>query len=236
MKQLRLYCPFHGRKWPLIAAVVAAIAAWAFGIYHNWPEELTRAALLFAPAAVLICSYLFFRRLSPAERELVAHAEFPNWVPATEQVLRRVKDQKQQMGRGVRNLLIYLGIFAVSAALPGRHGEPSFALFAVFLLTGAAVYIADMLLRNRWQSADTSAVMTKVPIDHMYDIVTRYSRRSWRWYLQDADFMERTDSYAVFYQPDGRYVLPVGAGAGYCKSFIIVQYNGMLTWIPYLEP
>ena len=233
MKQLKFYCPFHGRIWPLIAALVAAVAAWGFTLSHDWPEEIVRASLLFAPLIVLVCSYLFIQRLSPAERELVAKAEYPNWYPVTETVLRQVREQKRFMSEDMMRLLGTLGIFALASLLPGKRSEPNLGLSALFLLIGAIVYIANTLLRNKWQSVDQSAVMAKVPIDHMFDTVHYYGRRRWRWYFNfDTSLFERTTSYVVFYQPDGRYVLRAGAGSGNANTLIIVQYNGMLTWIP----
>ena len=236
MKRLKLYCPFHGKYWPLIAALFSLIAVWCSTLKKEWPQEIINALLLFVPLGVLIVCYIIIQRPSAAERDLIAGAEYPCWVPADEKVLRAVKDQKQQLSPGIVRVLLYIGVFALASVLPGGHdSEPSFGLAAFFALLAGIILAADMLLRSRWQSADQSAVMTKVPIDHMFDIVHRYGRRQWEWQF-NIERPERTTSYAVFYQPDGRYVLPVNEGAGYAKSLIIVQYNGMLAWVPCAEP
>lgn len=231
---LKYRCPFHGKKWPLIAAIAAAVAAGGIAASNGWPDEVFRGLLLLAPFTALAVCYVIIQRPSAAERELITKAEFPDWVPVTADVLRCVKEQKQHIGQGTISILCYLGLFALASLLPARSSMPNAAGAAVFGFLGAAVYIADTLLRHRWQSADQSAVMAKVPIDHMFDIVHRYGRRKWELFY-NIERPERTASYAVIYQPDGRYVLPVNEDAGYAKSLIIVQFNGMLTWLPCRE-
>lgn len=233
MKRLKLYCPFHGKYWPLIAAAIAALAAWSHASSHDWPETGVRAVLFLAPLAVLAVCYFIIQRPSAAERELIADADYPLWVPADENILRAVIEQKQHFSSGMTHVLLYLGVFAFAAVLPGRRGgEPNFTAAAVFALIAGAVAIVDTLLRSRWQSADQSALMAVVPIDHMFDVLhTSRGSNINPW----IDRREWYTSYLVFYLPDGRYVLPAYSNAGYAKVVVIVKYNGMLTWIPCAE-
>ena len=234
MKLLKFSCPFHGKYWPLIAALFAEVAAWGSTRNKEWPDELIHAVLLFAPLAVLVIAYLVIQRLSPAERELVAGTEYATWEPVTEDVIRKVREQKLHISKGVVSLLGYLGLFALAFLLPAQSGEPSFGLSAFCLLIGAVVFIADTLLRSKWQSVGINAVMAKVPIDHMFDII-RPVNRKWELYYGINDGPERITNYIVFYQPDGRYVVRAGDGSGNANTLIIVKYNGMLTWIPTYE-
>ncbi len=227
MKRLRFYSPFHGHYWPLIAAVISAIAAGAVAVSNEWPAAVVYLLLLSVPIVVLAVSYIIIQMPSRAEREMIANAAYPLWVQADEKILRAVKDQKQQLSPGVIRVLIALGLLAVSSLVPKYSSEPEFGAAIVFAMTGMFVLGADMLLRHKWQSADQSALMTVIPIDHRFDI--KHSRRfgnigseRWEWFRH----------YLVFYLPDGRYVLPAGANAGYAEVLIIVQYNGMYAWIP----
>ena len=194
MRLLRFHCPFHGKSWPLIAALFSLIAVWGSTLQKEWPQELINALLLFGPLAVLIVCYVIIQMPSAAERDLIAAAEYPQWVPVNESTLRAVKEQKQHFSHGIVQVLLCIGAFALVTVLPGRRGgEPSFGAAAFLVVLGGIILAADMLLRSRWQSADLSAVMTKVPIDHMFDIVHRYGRRQWEWQF-NIERPERTTS------------------------------------------
>ncbi|MBP0970437.1 MAG: hypothetical protein IKX57_06050 [Oscillospiraceae bacterium] len=230
MKRLKYKCLFNGRSWPLIASVFAAIAGWGFSVMHGWPGEITRLLLLAAPLAVLAVSYLIIQIPTRKERALIANSNYPLWVPADPRVIRCVRDEKEHFSNDMIRALYCIGAVAVACLVPVKSSVPNFGAAIVFAFLGGCVLAADIWLRSRWKSIDQSAVMTIIPIDHMYDIVQTRDKA-----LRGTEYRKSLRKYAVFYLPDGRYVLPLGQNAGYVKGLYIVQYNGMLTYIPAYE-
>lgn len=220
MKRLKFSCPFGGKSYPAIAAVLAGIAAAILCSYNlGLPTDSVFAAAVIAVLLALgICFYLE-HRLTEAELQAIENSQLPLWQPVNEDIIERVRDLKRLCS--VEGLVAggsFLLLSVISWPTAAAAGEKPIA-GKIFLLFGLGILGVDFFCSFLWRSIDGTAVYTFIPIDHMYDVTHHH---------KDGDY---TISYIVFYQPDGRYVLRARYGSGDYGAIAVVKFRGMITWV-----
>lgn len=226
MKRLKRRHLFGGKLYPLYVALTVFFIVLFAGI------AAVHIMMLAVPAAIvsLIVCAVIEQHLEPAERDQIAETEMPLWEPVTPEIRQLVCDQHQGTQLSIGHILGICGIGAgftfLAAAMPSRRGRvmasPATA-FGIALIVGVIVFLWLMISKGigaNWLEIDETAVYTKIPIDHMYD-VTHHGKRGRTW----------TTSYIVFYQPDGRYVLRAPDGSGDCNTVTIVKFRKSITWL-----
>ncbi|MCQ2407599.1 MAG: hypothetical protein MJ065_03610 [Oscillospiraceae bacterium] len=233
MKRLKFRNPFGGHSWPVIIAGSALVIALPLALIPDIPAGIKFLMFLIPPAALII-GWLAFQRLSAGEREIVESLSYPLWEPVTPEIKSAVTEKMSSTQYSLTGAFaVSIGAFLLFFLMPFMSSrksyshtdsvmrDPKFAL-AAGCIGAVVVFVIIMFTKGIgafWLSIDDSAVFTKVPIDHMYDIKNhgRYGRV---WYT----------SYLVFYQPDGRYTLRAPKDSGSCNTVVIVKFRNRITW------
>ncbi len=238
MKRLKYRSPFGGHTWPVIAAGVSLAIVLPMSLIPDIPSGIKFVTFLIPPA-LLVLGWWLYQRLSAGEREIVESLSYPLWEPVTPEVKKAVTEsmsstQVSLAGAFAISIGAFLLLFLMFI-MPSRRRyshsdsvlrDPKVAL-AAGCIGAVIVFVIIMVTKGVgavWLSIDDSAVFTKVPIDHMYDIENR-GRYGRVWYT----------SYLVFYQPDGRYTLRAPEGSGSCNTVVIVKFRNHVTWYPVYE-
>ncbi len=226
MKRLKLSCLFGGKKYPFYALLAGlfVIPAAAEGFLD--PElPLLLLILLLGELIIAFICWFIEHHLSPEERETCSSMLPPLWEPVSEAVLNELGEQSDHVSREAGAAIGVGALLAVSNLLPNRRTleiHPRAAFF--FGIAAAAVFAVDLFRRMLWKNVDSSAVCTEIPIDHMYEVTHHSRRRTW------------TESYLVFYQPEGKYILKAKPGCGDAGKIVVVKYHGMVTWVAAPKP
>lgn len=227
MKRLKKACRFNGKQYPLYLLIASVFAA-GFGII-GYPSALS-VLLLLSPVIVLVVSYAVEQHLTPGERKIIADTPYPLWQPVTAEVKTRIIEEQSGTQMTLPQMLtacaLCAGFVFLMGVMPGRHSRKSLAspqvMLVISLLCAAVLFIYLIVTKGigaNWMEIDDSAVFVQIPIHHMFDI-TRHGRHGRTW----------VDSYLVFYQPDGRYVLRAPKDSGFCNTVTVVKYRGAVTW------
>lgn len=229
MKRLKYSCLFNGKTYPMTLTMLALVFGIPFGLVGRFPL-LISAVLMLSPAIVLAVCYAIEHHLTEGERQIIADTSYPLWQPVTPRIKTLVIEQQRSTQMTLPQMLAACGTCAVVVFLmgimPGRHSHKSLAppniMLVISLLCAAAVFVYLMVTKGigaNWMEIDETAVFTQIPIDHMYD-VTHHSKHGRTW----------TESYLVFYLPDGRYVLHAPEGSGFGNTVTVVKFRGALMW------
>lgn len=231
MKRLKRSHLFNGKTYPYYATIIVMFVCMFSGIGFTPMFALTPLMIILT----LVICFIRENTLSDSERRMISQLPYPLWEPVTPEIRQLVTEQQEH------SQLTFTGMILSSAVLgglafgvmvtPSRGSRSSFlnppAALGIAALIAAITFIC-LLIRNgiseNWLEMDDSAVYTKVPIDHMYDVI-HHGKHGRTWIT----------SYLVFYQPDGRYVLSAPKGCGDCNTVIIVKYGKALTWMPIYE-
>lgn len=226
MKRLKFACPFGGKKYPMYIMLAGLIFIPAAAEWLLDPEFSSLLAILLLGELIIafICWFIE-HHLSPEERETCSSMLPPLWEPVSEAVLNELGEQSGHVSREAGSAIGIGAVLAVSNLLPTRrHPEINPRAAFIFGVIAAAVFAADLFRRMLWKNADSSAVCTEIPIDHMYEVTHHSRRRTW------------TESYLVFYQPEGKYILKAKPGCGDVGKIVVVKYHGMVTWVAAPKP
>lgn len=226
MKRLKYKCPFNGKNYPAILATIGFYLGPLIGVTMMLDEKITILISFGLPILILAICFWNEQRLSEAEQTMVEYAEAPLWVQVTPEIQQEITKRKGEFDQPLSKIFIICGavgcvVLFGSMFFSGHRANPVDVVpAAVSVAAGAMVVLMLLRIRSKqWNHMDETAVYTKIPIDHMFD-VTHHSKHS-TW----------TTSYLVFYQPDGRYVLRVRDKiGGFANMVTIVKYNNMLTW------
>ena len=236
MKRLKSRHLFNGRQYPLylgcIAACVAPLITLAARIELN-PVLVMPCAFLL----VLVICFLIEHHLSAEERQIIAEAPMPLWNPVNKFVMSKIASKYEGSqfslpGMLMGSLGIGIAVFVIGI-LPPRHSvefhDPA-VVMPIAVIAAVVGFLVMLLYKGKganWLDIDESAMYTVIPVHHCYEI--KHQSRS-RFRLAES----RTwyDNYAVFYQPDGRYVLKLPSGAHFCSAIIVVKFHGGITWLP----
>ena len=232
MKKLKFRHPFNGKQYPLILAVTVGFAAPFVTLAAHLDLDFT-AVMIPAFLLTLVICFLIEHRLSGEEKQIVAETPMPLWHPVNAFVRAKIGSkfegtQFSLTGMTAGSVCIGAAIFVIGI-LPSRHStefrDPAAVL--PFAVAAAVIgFVVMIIVKGRganWLEIDESAMYTVIPVHHCFD-VKHHSRR----------FLRRTwyESYLVFYQPDGRYVLKIPNGVTGCQSVIVVLFRGAVTWLP----
>ena len=157
----------------------------------------------------------------------------PLWHPANNTVRAKIRNKYEGTQFSLTGMIA--GSIGIGAAvffigiLPPKHStefnDPAVVL-PVAVVAAIIGFFVMFLTKGRgasWLEIDESAMYTVIPVHHCFD-VKHHSRR----------YLHRTwyESYLVFYQPDGRYVLKIPNGVTGCQAVIVVVFRGAVTWLP----
>lgn len=237
MKRLKYRCPFGGKRLPLIGSAVCVVLISPL-IAVLEPKGIIKALILLSPAAVLAIGCIMHQSLSPSERSYTASLSYPLWEPVTPEIKAAVTAHIQitqysmliitAISAGIFFLTFVILLFPISTMYEMHSLAGDLKTAAVIACCVAVIGFFVLFLTKGisgdWLDIDDSAVYTKVPIDHMYD-VEHYGKNGHCWYT----------SYLVFYQPDGRYTLRAPSGSGECNTVVVVKFRNRLTWYPVHE-
>ena len=229
MKRLKYRCLFGGKTYPSVVATFICIACITGGVGFAPLFVLTP----FIVIGALIFMIWYEHSLSDSERRMCERLSYPLWEPVTIDVRQLVITQQNSTQLGLAAILgisamIGLLVFACAVA-PGRRSkgaDPAVGL-GLAAVAAAGTFIFLYIRKGigaKWMEMDDTAVYTKVPIDHMYD-VTHHGKHGRTW----------VESYLVFYLPDGKYILPAKKGTGECNTVILVRYGKAITWFTTYE-
>ena len=220
MKRLKFSCPFGGKNYPLALTFGLTFFPILLAADKGLPIPALILLMILIPIAVLSICFLIEQRLTDGEKLIIEESEMPFWEMAPKDLQEAVRRRSQPVNT---NLLITCGmLFAFS--MPAIGGTGHFGYLFIIASIMALVIIVDNIRRKQWREIDDTALCITVPIHHMYDVVRqgRYGNGF-------------TESYIVFYLPDGRYTLKAKRGSGYASSVTIVQFRGMYLWLPYFD-
>lgn len=228
MKRLKKSCPFGGKQYPGYLLLFSLIFGVSFGII-GFPSLVS--VLLLSPIIVAAICYAVEQHLTAGERDIIAKTENPLWQPVTPEIKSLVIEQQTGTQLTLPQMLIasfaLAGLLFLVGVSPSRSTHRSMVrpdiMLGVSLVAAAGVFIWLMLTKGigaNWMEIDDTAVFTQVPIHHMYD-VTHHGRHGRQW----------VESYLVFYQPDGRYILHAPKDSGFGNMVTVVKFRGSLTWL-----
>ncbi|HBI85699.1 MAG TPA: hypothetical protein DDX71_05355 [Ruminococcus sp.] len=219
MKRLKFQCLYGGKMYPLYAAMASFFVAPLMVGPAMQSFAAALVVMFIMPVITLIVCYFIEQHLTVAERAIVEETAYPLWMPAPFELLEAARNYKSKPSAFIFAAIVPLIGLELGCLLPER-GDSNPTLAGFILLLFAGLCLLDWYLRGEWQHADSSTVYTKVDIHHMYDVEHHNKSNSWM------------ESYLVFYQPDGRYVLHAPKGMGDVKSIYILKYRGMVIWLP----
>lgn len=231
MKRLKYRCMFGGKDYPV--HVCTAVFMVMIVVSISFPPLFIITPFIVI-GAFLLCLW-HERGLDDNEQELVSHLSYPLWQPVTEDI-KTIIAEKHENAQFTPSQIVSASALTAAAVMGSvllftpHSMKNSFSMLPVgafAALCGICVCIFMIVRKSistNWMEMDETAVCTKIPIDHMYDITHRGRNGN-----------RITYSYLVFYQPDGRYILPAPAGSGYCNIVLIVKYGKSLIWMPIHE-
>ncbi len=190
-------------------------------------------AMLPAFLLTLVICFLIERRLSKAERQIVAETPMPFWHPVNALVKAKIRNRYEttqfsivSMAIGsvcIGALVLILGTLSTKDSTDTKDLS---VLLPIAVIAAIIGFIVMFIIKHRganWLDIDETAMYTVMPVHRCYE-GKHDSRRPVRrtWY----------EHYHVFYQPDGRYVLKIPSGMNSCQAVIAVLYRGAVTWVP----
>ena len=234
MKRLKYQSPFGGHQYPLIITLICASAICPIGLISDLPFPL-RLPMVLSPLIAPVVCYFIIHHLTPDEKHMIENMAYPLWQPVTQEIKARVCAEQSDSQMSLSSILIAGvttgGFAAVFCILPGKRGRRALASPETAVVIGMIVAVITVIylmiskgVGANWLEIDDSAVYLQIPIDHMYD-VEHHGRYGRTW----------VESYLVFYQPDGRYILHAPRGSGDCNTVTVVKYGKALTWFPSYE-
>ncbi len=218
---LKYSCPFGGKTYPGIVAMIVALIALMGSTFSGSSTFVVILASIGLPLVVLAVFFWLEHLLTDEERRVIESTELPLWLPATPDLIEGVRARKNRFTSRMVSIMIIGAIFMLAFLSPKR-GEPNYSAMLTVGIVTAVIILFDYLMRSRWNYIDETAVYTTVPIDHMYD-VTHHGKHGRTW----------VESYIVFYLPDGRYVLHAESGDGRARAITLVRWHGMVMWLPF---
>lgn len=218
---LKYSCPFGGKTYPGIIAMIVALIALMGTTFSGSSAFVVILASVGMPLVVLGVFFWLEHLPTDEERRVIESTELPLWMPATPDLIEGVRARKGKFTSRMLTIMMIGAIFMIAFITP-KHGDPDFkAMITVGIIT-AVVILFDYLMRSRWNYIDESAVYTTVPIDHMYSVTHRGKYgRTWE------------ESYIVFYLPDGKYIVHAESGDGSARAITLVRFQGMVMWLPF---
>ena len=215
MSFLRISSPFGGKTYPIISAVLADYLIVIVGLLCSWGAEYVLLCDLCASAVILFGAFVLEHRLSPAEHDLIADAQFPVWSPAPPDLQNAVRVKMRPLNLRLLFVLGFAGFLISASFLFFPH--PLLHVFCLLVLS-AVIFLCDFIRRSNWRTIDDSACCITVPVHHRYAIV-----RQGKW----------EERYLVLYLPDGRYILKAPYRSDAPDGVTFVKYHNMYTWLPY---
>ena len=236
MKRLKNRHLFNGKSYPVFAALIAAIVVQCIIL----AMDIALAPAIVMPVTALLVLVICFaieHHLSAEERQIIAEAPMPLWNPVNKFVMSKIASkyegsQFSLTGMLMGSLGIGIAVFVIGI-LPPRHSvefhDPA-VVMRIAVIAAVVGFLVMLLYKGKganWLDIDESAMYTVIPVHHCFEV--KHQSRS-RYRLAES----RTwyENYAVFYQPDGRYVLKLPSGAHFCSAIIVVKFHGGITWLP----
>ena len=236
MKRLKNRHLFNGKSYPAFAALIAAIVVQCIIL----AMDIALAPAIVMPVTALLVLVICFaieHHLSAEERQIIAEAPMPLWNPVNKFVMSKIASKYEGSqfslpGMLMGSLGIGIAVFVIGI-LPPRHSvefhDPA-VVMPIAVIAAVVGFLVMLLYKGKganWLDIDESAMYTVIPVHHCFEV--KHQSRS-RYRLAEAHTWY--ENYAVFYQPDGRYVLKLPSGAHFCSAIIVVKFHGGITWLP----
>ena len=214
MKWYRHRCPFCGRG--SIVSVITILVVVMFGTMMPEMPVIAVIGMILGAGFVILLSYLILNMLSEEERTLVELSEPLEWYNMDDDLVERVRKKKKvSWHEFVIFLIIAIAIaFAIADGLMFQRMDVPVMVFADIMLCWVIFFV---YYRNKWGRLDRSAEYACPVVDHVKSITERTKHG------------KRTYNYAVFYLPDGRYMLKVDSKSATWKLYLI-RFNGYYTY------
>lgn len=233
MKRLKYAHPFCGKVFPFYIMLFAFIGGMLTSISFDAENPMIWGILLALAAGALSAFILHIP--DDHDRAAIANADYPLWETPSEELLHSLRLAARSYQLSVPIMLVIAAVAGGVALLVlisrGKHGrEPLMTptqAFPIALVVGSVTFVVVLVyqLRTRiWEQIDETAVCATIPIDHFFDL-TRHGRYGKTW----------TDSYLVFYLPDGKYIIKAKEGSGLADNVTVIKYRGMLRCMTLVE-
>jgi len=226
MKRLKYLHPFAGKVFPLHIMGAAFIVGIFLPLKFDFGDPAVCGIVLSLAAGAIMSVILHIH--DEHDKDAIANASYPLWNPLPDKMLANIRQTEQLNQISVKVMLMIAGgiggVIFVLMLLPNKHDtsltrKPEQA-FTIALMIGSVAFgvILALQFRSRiWEQIDETAVYTKIPIDHFYD-VTHHGKRGEKWIV----------SYIVFYLPDGKYIIKAKEGSGWAENVTVVRFRSMI--------
>lgn len=214
MKWYKHQCPFCGRG--SIVAVICMLSLFFVPLIQDTPLLACIAIILFV-CFVILLSYLILHMLSDEEKMLIEYSEPLEWVNMDDELVQKIREKKKISWLTV---VILLGIalvfsFGLADGMKYRSLETPFMFLIDMVLCFLIFFV---YYRNKWGKLDCSAEYACPVVDHVKSI-TEHTKHG-----------KVVHNYAVFYLPDGRYMLKVDTYSASWKLYLI-RFNGYYSYV-----
>ena len=242
MKRLKFLHPFGGKPFAGLIVMYSTLFGLAAGICLAI-HFLEMRYLLWSALAPFLISVLVMLLVcnvrQKKDKEAIACAQKAEWKPIPEELIYIIRMQlddrtalqskKREAIRSGILLLVFAGFLVLNALTDDTFNPPSAedwhairtSPFLPVMLAAAGIilfYVLFCIIRRRiWLHIDESAVYADIPIDSIYE-VTYYEKRG----------VQRTKQYLVFYQPDGKYIVPAPEGSSEGGMITVIRFHGLL--------
>lgn len=216
IKKLKYRHFFHGHYLPLIFIPnVAFLCPLLLNLivavlFHKLLNEkyYFHAVVISAVLLYLLYTYLI-RRLSKKDRMKIEQSEFPEWQPLPRNIETAAKTDGSM---GSFFAYVIFSVIILLSCIRIINEEPKiFITVLVILITMLVIiFIIAKSKEKFWENIDETAIYAKIPVDRFFKVHYRRSH----------------DYYAVFYLPDGKYVVKVNND--YNSEICIVCYKNKI--------
>lgn len=241
MKRLKYLHPFGGKPFAGLLIMYSAIFGAGIGFFlsiHFLEMRYLLWCTLLPPviAVLILLPVCNIRR--QWDRDAIAASRKAEWKPITEERLNLLRmmlddsaERRIQKKKALRSLIVFIifaGFFFLDI-VTSRNDWRDFpevvrneiltppVRIAVFILGGILLLhgIYRITRRQVWLRVNESAVCADIPVDSIYE-VTRYVQRG----------VKETVRYLVFYQPDGKYIVPAPVGSTENGFVTVIRFRG----------
>lgn len=205
MKRLKHRHPFRGR----------GLSVFYIGLFISMPIFMLMHMDFFSFIAALMCmflvafiSYHILNRLDDEECEKIEYAEELKWNYCSDDIIKELTARKSV---SLKMIIIFL-VADILITLLVAYNVESDSLPVVFLVA-ADIFIVFMIIvaveKARWGRVDNNAEYACPKVDHFETVKFRTKHGTQLRY------------YAVFYLPDGRYMLSANSSDSIKKLYLI---------------
>lgn len=212
MKRLKYRHLFYGKSIPVILSIFAVFfVITAVIAIDTIVNDLYYIYLLIGSIALilltLVMNYVIIHRLKPEEKKKIAKASPPKWKKLPDRMKKKFRiDKKASLISSA--ILIGLELLVAFIAMLADGIQTMLVTLAVLIPSTIIVLACIAVWEHIWANMDDSAIYTKIAVDHVFR-GTR-TRGGWRY-------------YAVFYLPDGKYVLEFPTK--FIKNIVVIKYK-----------